>query len=135
MILSYWPAAGCGCWAGCGAELEAAGAELEALEALDELSLAELAALELELDELDSELELEDEDDELELELAELLELDDNAELLVTPSAHLESLITSWRVPFTVTASTVLGIDQLVAWFLLSRYCIRFLYSSWAVVW
>ena len=44
---------------------------------------------------MDSELELEDEDDELELELAELLELDDNAELLVTPSAQLESLITS----------------------------------------
>lgn len=31
--------------------------------------------------------------------------------------AHLESLMTSWRLPLTRTASTVSGIDQLLAWF------------------
>lgn len=31
--------------------------------------------------------------------------------------AHLESLMTSCRLPLTRTASTVSGIDQLLAWF------------------
>ena len=41
--------------------------------------------------------------------------------------AHLESLITSWRLPFTRTASTVSGIFQLEAWFCSSRYCMMLL--------
>lgn len=100
--------------AGVEVELAFAGAELElAEEALDEEACGRFGSpglLSL-LDELADDDEADDDD-----KLADE-PLSSGVSSSAYCRAHLESRITSCRLPLTLTASTVLGIDQSDAWF------------------